>query len=55
MDFSFAEIALIFLVAFLVFGPEQLPTLAHKVGRLIGKAKSIWQSVTREIENSHEK
>jgi sec-independent protein translocase protein TatB len=52
MDISFSEICLIILVAFLVFGPEKLPDVARKVGRMIGRAKSIWKSVTQEIENT---
>ncbi len=59
MDISFSEICLIILVAFIVFGPEKLPDLARKVGQFIGKAKSIYRNVTREIENTlhdtHEK
>ena len=52
MDFSFSEIFLIVLVAFLVFGPEKLPDVARKTGRLVRKAKSLWQSITTEIENT---
>ena len=52
MDISFSEICVIVLVAFIVFGPEKLPDLARKVGRMIGKAKTIWKSVTQEIENT---
>lgn len=52
MDISFSEICLIVLVAFLVFGPEKLPDVARKVGRMVGKAKSIWKTVTQEIEST---
>lgn len=53
MDISLSEICLIVIVAFLVFGPEKLPDLAHKAGRLIAKAKSVWHSFMHEI--THEK
>lgn len=52
MDFSFSEIALIIIVAFLVFGPEKLPDVAHKIGRIIAKTKKIGQSLTDEIKSS---
>jgi len=52
MDISFTEIVVILLVAFLVFGPEKLPDVARKVGRMIGKAKSVWRSMTQEVENT---
>ena len=52
MDMSFSEIIVIVVVAFLVFGPEKLPDVARQVGRMIGKAKSIWKTVTQEIENT---
>ena len=45
MDFSFSEIFLILLVAFIVFGPEKLPDVARQLGRLTAKAKSVWQSL----------
>ncbi|OGT42884.1 MAG: hypothetical protein A3F13_01435 [Gammaproteobacteria bacterium RIFCSPHIGHO2_12_FULL_40_19] len=52
MDFSLTEILVIVLVAFIVFGPEKLPDVARKVGKIIRKAKSIWQSVSKEIEST---
>jgi len=52
MDFSLSEICIIVLVAFIVFGPEKLPDLARNAGRMIGKAKSVWKSLTNEIENT---
>ena len=52
MDFSLSEICIIVLVAFIVFGPEKLPDLARNAGRMIGKAKSVWKTLTTEIENT---
>ena len=52
MDFSLSEICIIVLVAFIVFGPEKLPDLARNAGRMIGKAKSVWKTLTREIEHT---
>ena len=52
MDINFSEIGVIVLVAFIVFGPEKLPDVARKVGKIMAKAKSIWRSVSKEIETT---
>lgn len=50
MDINFFEIALIVLVAFIVFGPEKLPDLAKKMGKCVRKVKDMWQSFSRGFE-----
>ena len=39
------------LVALLVVGPEKLPALAAQVGRWVGKARRLVQSVRADIES----
>ena len=50
-DFGFWELAIVLVVALLVVGPDKLPILAAKVGRWIGKAKRMVQSVRSDIES----
>ena len=50
-DFSFWELAIVLIVALLVVGPDKLPVLAAKIGRLVGKGKRMMMSVRSDIEN----
>ena len=50
-DFGFWELAIVLVVALLVVGPDKLPILAAKVGRWVGKAKRMVQSVRSDIES----
>ena len=49
---SFGEIALVFVVALIVFGPEKLPEIARSFGRLSGELKRSSDRVRREFYNS---
>ncbi len=49
-DIGFWELALIFVVALLVLGPERLPRAARTVGLWIGKARQILSSVKSDID-----
>jgi sec-independent protein translocase protein TatB len=49
-DISFTELALCFVVALLVLGPERLPTVARTVGRWTGQAKAYMRNLTSELE-----
>ena len=53
-DVGFGEVALVCLVALVVFGPEKLPGLAKQAGKLIGNAKKIMNDVKSEIEMAAE-
>ena len=49
-DFSFWEISIVLIVTLLVVGPDKLPALASKAGRLISKAKCMMMSIRSDIE-----
>jgi sec-independent protein translocase protein TatB len=49
-DLSFAELAMVAVVALLVLGPERLPGAARTVGALLRRVRNSWQGVRSEIE-----
>lgn len=51
---GFGEIALIAIVALLVFGPDRLPELARKAGELMTKAREATRSFTDALDNEYE-
>ena len=48
---SFSELALVFVVALIVLGPKRLPGLVRKVGRWVGKARSMARDFQNQLEN----
>jgi sec-independent protein translocase protein TatB len=49
-DISFSELALCFVVALVVLGPERLPKVARTVGRWAGQARGYMRNLTSELE-----
>ncbi|RUM93164.1 MAG: twin-arginine translocase subunit TatB [Thiothrix sp.] len=49
-DAGFWELALIFVLALLVVGPERLPALARKAGFWVGKARRFVANVRSDVE-----
>ncbi len=49
-DISFGELALCFLVALVVLGPEKLPKVARTVGRWAGQARGYMKNLSSELE-----
>lgn len=49
---GFTELLLVMLVALLVFGPEQLPDLAKKLGRFMAVLRTNADSLRREFYNA---
>lgn len=53
---SSGELALIFLLTLLVFGPERLPGLARNFGKLVRRSRilvhSVWNQLEEEIDRS---
>ncbi len=47
---SSGELVIIFIVAFLVFGPKKLPELARTIGRLLLELKNATQDVKTHME-----
>jgi sec-independent protein translocase protein TatB len=47
---SFSELALIFVVALVVLGPTRLPGLVRKVGRWVGKARTMARDFQNQLE-----
>ncbi len=50
-DIGFWELTVIAIVALLVVGPEELPTLARTTGRWIRKARGFMSEMKDELEN----
>jgi Tat protein translocase TatB subunit len=48
---GFGEIALIAIVALLVFGPDRLPELSRNAGKLLTKAREMMRSFTDSLDN----
>lgn len=48
---SFTELAVIFVIALVVLGPARLPGLVRKVGRWIGKARSMARDFQQQLES----
>jgi len=49
---GFPELALIMVVALIVFGPEKLPEMAKTIGNLMGQLRKSSDSVRREFYNN---
>lgn len=53
-DISFGELALCFVVALIVLGPEKLPKVARTVGRWAGQARGYMRNLTSELQRETE-
>lgn len=51
---GFGEIALIAIVALLVFGPDRLPEMAKKAGELLAKGREATRSFTDSIDREYD-
>jgi sec-independent protein translocase protein TatB len=50
-DFGFSELVVVGVVALVVLGPTRLPGLVRKVGRWVGKARSMAREFRDQLEN----
>lgn len=50
LEGSFWELALIFVLALVVFGPERLPGVARTVGLWIGRARAVVRNLSEQLE-----
>jgi sec-independent protein translocase protein TatB len=53
-DIGFSEMFMVLVIGLIVIGPERLPSVATKLGRLIGKAKRSFENVKREFQSELE-
>lgn len=49
-DISFGELALCFMVALVVLGPEKMPKIARTIGRWAGQARGYMKNLSTELE-----
>lgn len=47
---SFQEFFFICMIALIVLGPERLPKVANKLGKLIGQARRMTRNLRRQLE-----
>jgi Tat protein translocase TatB subunit len=52
VNISFSEILVVFVVALLLFGPEQLPQIARGFGKIAGELRKASNAVRREWYNA---
>jgi TatA/E family protein of Tat protein translocase len=52
MNVSFMELVVIFGLALLLFGPEQLPQIARQVGKVLGDLRKGSAAIRREWYNA---
>ncbi len=52
MNVNFAEIAVVCVVALILFGPEQLPQIARQIGKVAADLRKVTNSVKREWYNA---
>ncbi len=52
VNVNFAEIAVVCVVALILFGPEQLPQIARQLGKVAADLRKVSNSVRREWYNA---
>jgi sec-independent protein translocase protein TatA len=52
LNISFGEIAFVFLIVLILFGPKSIPVIARTLGRTIRQIKDASQEIQREIRES---
>jgi sec-independent protein translocase protein TatB len=50
-EVGFSELLVIFVVALVVLGPTRLPGLVSKIGRWVGKARTMARQFREQLEN----
>jgi sec-independent protein translocase protein TatB len=50
-DFAFSELLVICVVALVVLGPTRLPGVVRKIGRWVGKARSMAREFREQLES----
>lgn len=50
MNFSFSEMAFIFLLALIIFGPKKLPEIGRQLGKILGEFKRASNEFKWQLE-----
>lgn len=50
LDVSLAELAIIFLIALVILGPERLPRVARTLGHWAGRARAAFNQLRDELD-----
>jgi TatA/E family protein of Tat protein translocase len=51
LDVSGGELLVIMIVVFLVFGPDKMPEIARKIGKVMNQMKKATSDISREFTN----
>ncbi|HYM80624.1 MAG TPA: twin-arginine translocase TatA/TatE family subunit [Candidatus Limnocylindria bacterium] len=51
MNFGGTEIALLFLIVLLIFGPSQIPKMARGIGQALREFRKAQHEITDEIQS----
>ena len=49
MNFSLSEIIVVLLIALLVIKPEQLPEVAHTLGKIVRSIRHLFNKMKEEV------
>ncbi|MDJ0306636.1 twin-arginine translocase TatA/TatE family subunit [Dehalobacter sp.] len=49
---GFSEILLIMLIVFILFGPEDLPIIARRIGKILLEVRKVKNELTKELRKS---
>jgi sec-independent protein translocase protein TatA len=52
---SGGELAVIFIVAFLVFGPKRLPELGRTIGKVMREIRKAMEDVKEQVNTEYER
>lgn len=52
LDMGILEIGVVAVVALLVIGPERMPTVARKAGKMLGSVRRMWANVKEDIDKA---
>lgn len=51
LNISSSEIFIVIAVAFLIFGPQRIPEMARKAGKIMKEIKKVTRDITKEFDD----
>jgi len=51
LNISSSEIFIVIAVAFLIFGPQRIPEIARKAGKIMKEIKKVTRDITKEFDD----